>query len=88
MKSRSEEIGVLIQKLLENGNGKWVYNSGAGNYGTHIPVAKAASDSRGLLDHVRSGDEVVIEHDARSRAVVWSVVPAPCLHKAFAAVAP
>ncbi len=44
-----------------------------------IPVsdAEAVSDFASLLDRVRAGVEVVIEHDARPVAVVRSAEPRP-----------
>ena len=56
-----------------------------GNRVIHISDVEAASDFAALLDHVRAGDEVVIEHDARPVAVLRP--PAPPLEKAFAAIA-
>jgi antitoxin (DNA-binding transcriptional repressor) of toxin-antitoxin stability system len=53
----------------------------------HISAADAASDFAALLDHVRAGDEVVIEHDARPVAVLRAAAPQPTLDKAFAAIA-
>ena len=51
----------------------------------HISATEAASDFAALLDHVRAGDEVVIEHDARPVAVLRPA--APSLDKTFAAIA-
>ena len=64
-----------------------VYNEEMGNRVIHISVAEAASDFAALLDHVRAGDEVVIEHDARPVAVLRPAAPAPSLDKTFAAIA-
>ena len=58
-----------------------------GNRVIHISAAEAASDFAALLDHVRAGDEVVIEHDARPVAVLRPATPAPSLDQAFAAIA-
>jgi len=58
-----------------------------GNRVIHISAADAASDFAALLDHVRAGDEVVIEHDARPVAVLRPAAPQPTLDKAFAAIA-
>ncbi|MGO8731200.1 MAG: type II toxin-antitoxin system Phd/YefM family antitoxin [Terriglobia bacterium] len=58
-----------------------------GNCGIHISATEAASDFAALLDHVRAGDEVVIEHDARPVAVLRPAEPAPSLDKTFAAIA-
>jgi antitoxin (DNA-binding transcriptional repressor) of toxin-antitoxin stability system len=48
-----------------------------GNRVVHISDAEAASDFRSLLDRVRAGDEVVIEHDARPVAVLRTARRAP-----------
>ena len=53
----------------------------------HISTEDAASDFAALLDRVRAGDEVVIEHDARHVAVLRAAVPASSLDKTFAAIA-
>ena len=53
----------------------------------HISAAEAASDFAALLEQVRAGDEVVIEHDARPVAVLRPAAPAPSLEEAFAAIA-
>ena len=53
----------------------------------HISAAEAASDFAALLDRVRAGDEVVIEHDARPVAVLRPAAPPPSLEEAFAAIA-
>jgi len=45
-----------------------------GNRVIHISDAEAASDFASLLDRVRAGDEVVIEHDAQPVAIL---LPAP-----------
>ena len=42
----------------------------------HISEAEAASDFASLLDRVRAGAEIVIEHDARPVAVVRPADPA------------
>jgi antitoxin (DNA-binding transcriptional repressor) of toxin-antitoxin stability system len=42
----------------------------------HISDAEAASDFASLLDRVRAGDEVVIEHDAQPVAVLRPAPPA------------
>ena len=52
-----------------------MYNEGMGTRVIHISVEEAASDFAALLDRVRAGDEVVIEHDARPVAVVRAVEP-------------
>lgn len=41
----------------------------------HVSEAEAASDFASLLDRVRAGAEIVIEHDARPVAVVRSAEP-------------
>jgi antitoxin (DNA-binding transcriptional repressor) of toxin-antitoxin stability system len=48
-----------------------------GNRVIHISDADAASDFASLLDRVRAGDEVVIEHDAHPVAVLRPAPPAP-----------
>jgi prevent-host-death family protein len=53
----------------------------------HVSAAEAASDFAALLDRVRAGDEVVIEHEARPIAVLRPAAPAPSLEKAFAVIA-
>ena len=53
----------------------------------HVSAAEAASDFAALLDHVRAGDEVVIEHDARPVAVLRPAASGPSLEEAFAAIA-
>jgi prevent-host-death family protein len=58
-----------------------------GNRVIHISASEAARDFAALLDHVRAGDEVVIEHDARPVAVLRPAAPAQSLGEAFAAIA-
>lgn len=41
----------------------------------HISEAEAASDFASLLDRVRAGAEIVIEHDARPVAVLHAAEP-------------
>ena len=53
----------------------------------HISATEAANNFAALLDQVRAGDEVVIEHDKRPVAVLRPVSPAPSLDKTFAAIA-
>jgi antitoxin (DNA-binding transcriptional repressor) of toxin-antitoxin stability system len=53
----------------------------------HTSAEEAATDFAALLDHVRAGEEVVIEHDARPVAVLRPPPLAPSLDKAFAAIA-
>ena len=64
-----------------------MYNKGMGNRVIHISATEAASDFAALLEHVRAGDEVVIEHDAHPVAVLRPASPAPSLDKTFAAIA-
>jgi prevent-host-death family protein len=52
-----------------------VYNVIMGRDVIHISDAEAASDFASLLDRVRAGAEVVIEHDARPVAVVRPAEP-------------
>ena len=82
-----QEKDVPIPTFLENANGQSVYNRRAGNRVIQISAAEAAIDFPGLLDHVRVGDEVVIEHDACPATVVRPAATAPSLDKASAAVA-
>jgi antitoxin (DNA-binding transcriptional repressor) of toxin-antitoxin stability system len=52
----------------------------------HVSDTEAARDLPKLLDHVREGAEVVIEHDARPVAVLQSAQPeAQTLSEAIAA---
>lgn len=67
--------------------GQPVYNEGMGNRVIHISAKEAESDFGALLDHIRAGDEVVIEHDAQPIAVLRAPTPASSLDKAFAAIA-
>jgi len=67
--------------------GQSVYNQGMGNRVIHISATEAVSDFAALLDHVRAGDEVVIEHDARPVAVLRPAAPVPSLDQTFAAIA-
>jgi prevent-host-death family protein len=53
----------------------------------HISAAEAASDFAALLDRVRAGDEVVIEHDARPVAVLRPAAPIPSLEQVLDAIA-
>lgn len=59
---------------------------GMGNRVMHISAAEAASDFAALLDHIRAGGEVVIEHDARPVAVLRPAAPPPSLDKTFATI--
>ena len=63
-----------------------MHNMGMGNRVIHISATEAASDFAALLDHIRAGDEVVIEHDARPVAVLRPAAPTPSLDKTFAAI--
>jgi len=58
-----------------------------GNRAIHVSAAEAVSDFAALLDHVRAGEEVVIEQNARPVAVLRPAVPGPSLEEAFAAIA-
>lgn len=53
----------------------------------HISDAEAASDFASLLDRVRAGAQVVIEHDARPVAVLRPALPSQSIDKIFAAIA-
>lgn len=54
-----------------------MYNRAMAKDVIHISDAEAASDFASLLDRVRRGAEIVIEHDARPVAVVRSAEPHP-----------
>ena len=58
-----------------------------GNRVIHVSAAEAASDFAALLDRIRAGDEVVIEHDARPLAVLRPAAPRSSLEQAFEAIA-
>jgi antitoxin (DNA-binding transcriptional repressor) of toxin-antitoxin stability system len=58
-----------------------------GNRVVHVSDAEAASDFASLLDRVRAGDEVVIEHDARPVAVLRPAAPGQPIDRVFAAIA-
>ena len=58
-----------------------------GNRVIHVSAAEAASDFAALLDLIRAGDEVVIEHDARPLAVLRPAAPRSSLEQAFEAIA-
>jgi antitoxin (DNA-binding transcriptional repressor) of toxin-antitoxin stability system len=53
-----------------------VYNYVMAKKVIHISDAEAASDFPSLLDRVRTGAEIVIEHDARPVAVMHAAEPA------------
>lgn len=52
-----------------------MYNAGMFKRVIHVSEAEAANDFAALLDRVRAGAEVVIEHDARPVAVLHAVEP-------------
>jgi len=52
-----------------------MYNVVMPKHVIHISEAEAASDFASLLDRVRAGAEIVIEHDARPVAVVCPAEP-------------
>lgn len=52
-----------------------MYNQGMVKRVIHISDAEAASDFAALLDRVRTGAEIVIEHDARPVAVLHAAEP-------------
>jgi antitoxin (DNA-binding transcriptional repressor) of toxin-antitoxin stability system len=54
-----------------------MYNRAMAKNVIHISDAEAASDFASLLDRVRAGAEIVIEHDARPVAVVRPPEPHP-----------
>ncbi|MGH9608929.1 MAG: type II toxin-antitoxin system Phd/YefM family antitoxin, partial [Bryobacteraceae bacterium] len=51
------------------------YNPVMAKHVIHISETEAASDFASLLDRVRAGAEIVIEHDARPVAVVRPAEP-------------
>jgi prevent-host-death family protein len=53
----------------------------------HVSGSEAASDFASLLERVRAGDEVVIEHDARPVAVLRPAASAQSIDGIFAAIA-
>ena len=52
-----------------------MYNQVMAKHVIHISAAEAASDFASLLDRVRTGAEIVIEHDARPVAVLHAAEP-------------
>jgi antitoxin (DNA-binding transcriptional repressor) of toxin-antitoxin stability system len=52
-----------------------MYNPVMAKHVIHISDAEAASDFASLLDRVRKGAEIVIEHDARPVAVLHAAEP-------------
>jgi len=52
-----------------------MYNVVMPKHVIHISEAEAASDFASLLDRVRAGAEIVIEHDARPVAVLHAAEP-------------
>src|ERR1700675_1108787 len=52
-----------------------MYNQVMTKHVIHISDAEAASDFASLLDRVRKGAEIVIEHDARPVAVLHAAEP-------------
>lgn len=58
-----------------------------GNRVIHISDEEAASDFASLLDRVRAGAEVVIEHDSRPVALLRPALPSEPIDKVFAAIA-
>jgi antitoxin (DNA-binding transcriptional repressor) of toxin-antitoxin stability system len=52
-----------------------MYNQVMTKHVIHISDAEAASDFASLLDRVRNGAEIVIEHDARPVAVLHAAEP-------------
>lgn len=52
-----------------------MYSQGMVKHVIHISDAEAASDFAALLDRVRTGAEIVIEHDARPVAVLHAAEP-------------
>ncbi len=58
-----------------------------GNCVIHVSDEEAASDFALLLDRVRAGAEVVIEHDSRPVALLRPAVPSEPIDEIFAAIA-
>ena len=58
-----------------------------GNRVIHISDEEAASDFGSLLDRVRAGVEVVIEHDSQPVALLRPALPPEPVDKVFAAIA-
>lgn len=54
-----------------------MYNESMGNRVIHISDVEAARDFAALLNRVRTGAEVIIEHDAKPVAVVRAAEQAP-----------
>jgi antitoxin (DNA-binding transcriptional repressor) of toxin-antitoxin stability system len=52
-----------------------MYNQVMAKHVIHISDAEAASDFASLLERVRTGTEIVIEHDARRVAVLHAAEP-------------
>ncbi|HEV3277840.1 MAG TPA: hypothetical protein VG860_13560 [Terriglobia bacterium] len=52
----------------------------------HVSDSQAAGGFGSLLERVRAGDEVVIEHDAHPVAVPRSAAPAQSVDEIFAAI--
>jgi len=65
---------TYVPQALQSGRGT-VYNHVMTKHVIHISDAEAASDFASVLDRVREGAEVVIEHDARPVAVVRPAEP-------------
>ena len=63
-----------MPKVRKNREGA-VYNRAMAKRVIHISDAEAAGDFASLLERVRAGAEIVIEHDARPVAVLHSAEP-------------
>ncbi|PYU66244.1 MAG: hypothetical protein DMG49_22605 [Acidobacteria bacterium] len=76
-KNRCKRISWLrsTRKRKREKEEKAMYNQDMAKHVIHISDAEAASDFASLLDRVREGAEVVIEHDARPVAVVRPAEP-------------
>jgi prevent-host-death family protein len=86
--SRGAQRSVLRQaRISTNLENQSVYNVRMGNRVIHISASEAVSDFGALLDHVRAGDDVIIEHDSRPVAVLRPAAPPSSLGEAFAAIA-
>jgi len=64
-----------------------MYNINVGDRVIHVSDAEAARDFASLLDRVRAGNEIIIEHDARPVAVLRAPAAADSIEEIFAAIA-
>ncbi len=83
----TQSSALRQERISTNLEMQSVYNVRMGNRVIHISASEAVSDFGALLEHVRAGDEVVIEHDSRPVAVLSPAAPRSSLGEAFAAIA-